>query len=195
MPEESPAGGSGGSPLSVFPDLFGQIDVQSVLGLGNGLAFLALLLAAILITIQMIRGNTGPAAARSITIFCSVAAFFVVATIAVDVLRLVMQNDERIAEVKLKVSPVSLQDIGERFPLHIVYQGAEFDLFTSPFETSISNPEVYLYVNANGVAGLLERKNRQITEFARNLETRPALVATSPGSETPQLPASIERGG
>ena len=192
MPENS------GSPLSVFPDLFGKIDVQNVLGLGNGFAFLALLLAAILITIQMLRGNVGPNAGRSIAMFCSVAAFFVLATIAVDVLRLFVQNDDGITEVKLKVLPLTTQQSGEAFPLHIVYQGAEFDVLAHPFEADIDDPEVFLYVNANVIAGLLESKNRIITEFARNLETRSAVASPRPGAaaaEIPELPRAIDRGG
>ncbi|MGH6925649.1 MAG: hypothetical protein ACRED5_18125 [Propylenella sp.] len=76
------------SGLDVFTNIFGKINVENILPLGNGLAFLALLLAAILIAISMIRGKTDATTSLLIRNFFFVAMFFVVTTIAVDVLRI-----------------------------------------------------------------------------------------------------------
>jgi hypothetical protein len=155
--------------LDAFTNLFGKLNVESILTLSNGFAFLALLLAAILIAMSVVRGRTETATSHLIRNFLFVAMFFVVATIAVDVVRIFAAGPASSGPISLRIAPVSIQEMEEKFPIYVVYNGEEKDVFTSPIDATLSSNS-FIMINANVVAGRLEKKTRQISELTKTIE-------------------------
>jgi hypothetical protein len=161
------------SGLDVFTNIFGKINVENILPLGNGLAFLALLLAAILIAMSMIRGKTDSTTSLLIRNFFFVAMFFVVTTIAVDVLRIFVPGPATAGPVVVKISSVPLQEMDEPpFPIEVSYNGEPWtNIFASPLDATLSGGgRTLLMISATVVAGRLPEKTRIISELTKDFE-------------------------
>jgi hypothetical protein len=172
MNGSTPAPADPGSGLDIFTNLFGKLNVENILPLGNGLAFLALLLAAVLIAISMIRGRTDPNTALLIRQFCYVAVFFVITTVGADVLRIFIAPPvQQQGPVTLRIAPVTMLEMDEKFPLLVGHDGEETNIFAGPYDTTLSAQRNFISINAVDVANRLATKSRMISELTKGVET------------------------
>lgn len=159
------------NPLDIFPKLFGEIDVGQLLQLGNGLAFLTLLLAAILIAMAIF-ADIQPSTKKLINSFLFISVFFVIFSSAPAYIGLFRGG----ATVIVHITHTKIPSTDENFPIHIIHNGQSVDILKDRFEANMVFDENYIYINASEVAKIIDEKSRQITEFLEKLQRRDKVV-------------------
>lgn len=156
------------SEQNVFTSLFGPIDVLGVLQLSNGLAFLALLLAAILISMTMFKTSVDHGIKQLITKFLYIAVLFV----AVSVIPTIASSliGDRRQEVNLKIGSITTPEVIDPFQIHIIHGDVEHDIISGPYEAILTEPKNYLSLNPSRLVAKMNSKSNQITELSNRIE-------------------------
>lgn len=147
--------------IKAFVEFVNSLNLVGILPLSTGLSAVALLTAALLILVALIKRKTSTAGALLVIFFCVTAVAFVY----IHTLR----PDPQPATLRLMSARLPA---GEPFPIHVrIGNGDEADIITTArIEEKLTGNDISIIVNAAEVAAILANKKVLVSEMSKQIE-------------------------
>ncbi|MEM6665601.1 MAG: hypothetical protein AAF638_04295, partial [Pseudomonadota bacterium] len=125
---------SAANPLTKLIETFGGLNFEGLLGLENGIGFLAMFLAVILLCFVFLRAEISERHYKLIRSYFIFAIAFVVATPAIELVRdIAIPKAPEVTETALHIAPMAIPDVSEDIEIFIVHKGENHDVLEAAY--------------------------------------------------------------